>query len=185
MNNVEQTHWEVLIDHEDYEICSEFPHQIRKRSNGRIVTEGVTRGYVRVHLNRKPFRKHILIAQQFVENPDPEVYTMVDHINHNRSDNRIENLRWVSVRMNSNNRFDQDIVSDIPEDAIQVNSYSDWSFENLYFHDDVFYVYNGISYVVKRKYQNKSGNWRINMTDANGVLRNIYYTKFKREYELI
>ena len=35
MNTVEQSHWEVLIDHEDYEICSEYPHQIRKRSNKR------------------------------------------------------------------------------------------------------------------------------------------------------
>ena len=35
MSGVEQSHWEVLIDHEDYEINNEYPHQIRKRSNGR------------------------------------------------------------------------------------------------------------------------------------------------------
>ena len=153
MSGVEQSQWQVLIDHEDYEINNEYPHQIRKRSNGRIVTESVLNtGYIRVHLNRKSFLKHILIAKQFIENPDPEVYTMVDHVNHNRSDNRIENLRWVSVRMNNNYRSDQELVDDIPDEAIRVTDYNGHEFEELYFYDDVFYVYNGISYVVKPKY---------------------------------
>ena len=186
MNAVAQSHWEVLIDHDDYEINTEYPHQIRKISNGRICTESVRNtGYIGVTLNRKPFQKHVLIAKQFVDNPDPERYVVVDHLNHLRTDNRIENLRWGTVRMNSNNRFDQELVDDIPEDAIQVNSYNDWSFENLYFHDDVFYVYNGISYVVKPRFQNKGGNWRINMTDVNGAQRTIYYTKFKKQYGLM
>ena len=185
MNAVAQSHWEILIDHEDYEISNEYPHQIRKISNGRIVTESVDRGYIGLALNRKRFLKHILIARQFIDNPDPENYKVVDHINHIKTDNRIENLRWVSQRQNANNRYDQDVVSDIPEDAIQVNSYSDWSFENLYFHDDMFYVYNGISYVVKHKYRTKAGSWHIKMTDTSGVLRAISYTKFKKQYGLM
>ena len=186
MNTVEQTHWEVLIDHEDYEINNGYPHQIRKRSNGRIVSESVmNRGYLSVYLNGRRFLKHILIAQQFIENPDPEVYTVVDHVNHNRSDNRIENLRWVTVRMNSNNRYDQELVDDISDEAIRVTDYSKWTFEELYFHDDVFYVYNGISYVVKRKYQNKAGYWYVQVCDTAGVRRGISYIKFKKQYELI
>ena len=186
MSGVEQSHWEQLVDHEDYEINSEYPHQIRKISNGRIVTEGVlTGGYIRVNLNGKQFRKHILIAKQFIDNPDPENYTVVDHINHIRTDNRIENLRWVTVRMNSNNRYDQELVDDISDEAIRVTDYSKWTFEELYFHDDVFYTYNGISYVVKRKYQNKAGIWYVQVCDTTGVRRCIYYTKFKKQYELI
>ena len=178
--------WQKLIDHEDYEICTSYPHQIRKVNNKRIVTEGLANnGYVRVTLNRKKFNKHILIAKQFIENPDPDQFTVVDHVNHNRTDNRIENLRWTTNRMNTNNRSDQEFVDEISEDAIQVNSYGNWTFENLYFHDDVFYVYNGISYAIKPKYQNKAGNWKVNVTDLTGVQRAIYYTKFKREYELI
>ena len=185
MNTVEQTHWEVLIDHEDYEICSEFPHQIRKRSNGRIVSEWVDRGYLRVNLNKRKFQKHILIAQQFIDNPDPELYTMVDHINHNKTDNRVENLRWVSQRMNNNNRSDQELVDDIPDEAIRVTDYNKWTFEELYFYDDVFYTYNGISYAIKPKFQTKAGYWFVQVCDTTGVRRTIYYTKFKREYELI
>lgn len=185
MNAVAQSHWEILIDHEDYEISNEYPHQIRKISDGRIVTESVHKGYIRVYLNRKSFYKHILIAKQFIENPDPERYGVVDHINHNRTDNRIENLRWTSQRMNTNNRSDQEFVDDISNEAIQVTSYGNWTFEQLYFHDDVFYVYNGISYVVKHKYQNKSGCWFIQMHDTSGVNRTISYIKFKKQYELI
>ena len=186
MSGVEQSHWEQLVDHEDYEICSEYPHEIRTRSNGRIVTESVTnRGYVVLKLNGKQFRKHILIAQQFIENPDPENYTVVDHINHNRSDNRVENLRWISQRMNTNNRFDQELVDDIPDEAIRVTDYSKWTFEELYFYDDVFYTYNGISYAIKPKFQTKAGYWFVQVCDTTGVRRSIPYIKFKKQYGLI
>ena len=178
--------WQRLIDHEDYEICTSYPHQIRKASNKRIVTEGLRNtGYVYVYLNGRQFYKHILIAKQFIENPDPDEYTVVDHINRNRTDNRIENLRWTSQRRNTNNRSDQQFVEEIPEESIQVNSYSKWTFENLYFHDNVFYVYNGISYAVKPRFQNKAGYWYVKLSDITGVFRAISYIKFKKEYGLI
>ncbi len=46
-------------------------------------------------------RVHRLVAEAFIPNPDdlPEV----DHINHNRGDNRLENLRWISRKDNMNN----------------------------------------------------------------------------------
>lgn len=35
--------------------------------------------------------------------PKPEWANCIDHINRNRQDNRIENLRWVTYKQNSNN----------------------------------------------------------------------------------
>jgi hypothetical protein len=59
-------------------------------------------GYVAVALNRKNKLKQSLIALQFIPNPDG--LPQVDHMNRVRSDNRIENLRWVSCSENSPNK---------------------------------------------------------------------------------
>lgn len=62
-------------------------------------------GYLMVDLKNKGLRKntyvHKLIAQAFIPNPDNKSY--VDHINANRTDNRVENLRWVTHKENMNN----------------------------------------------------------------------------------
>ena len=48
---------------------------------------------------------HRLVAQEFIENSDNKKY--VDHIDHNKTDNTILNLRWVSNSENSMNRTKQ------------------------------------------------------------------------------
>jgi hypothetical protein len=63
-------------------------------------------GYPRVNLGTKGDfispRIHILLAKTFIPNPDNKPY--VDHINHDRSDFRLENLRWVTPLENNLNR---------------------------------------------------------------------------------
>lgn len=46
---------------------------------------------------------HRLVAQAFVDNPDN--HDTVDHINRIRTDNRSENLRWVTVSDNNLNNI--------------------------------------------------------------------------------
>tara|TARA_R100000988_G_C4003300_1_gene170654 strand:- start:1882 stop:2367 length:486 start_codon:yes stop_codon:yes gene_type:complete len=53
---------------------------------------------IRFKINNKQITKqlHRVIAEHFIPNPNPEEFTEIHHINHNRSDNRIENLCWIS-----------------------------------------------------------------------------------------
>jgi hypothetical protein len=59
-------------------------------------------GYKSVRLCKsnkcKSHRIHILVATYFI--PNPENKRMVNHINHDRWDSRVENLEWVSDREN-------------------------------------------------------------------------------------
>lgn len=63
-------------------------------------------GYIQVKLTKdkkqKNFYLHQLLAKAFI--PNPENKKFVDHINHQKDDNRIINLRWVSMSENEKNK---------------------------------------------------------------------------------
>ena len=71
----------------------------------REVKPRLSSGYLAVTIPTIPYRKgcsiHRLVAEAFI--PNPLGATDVDHINGNRADNRVENLRWVSHKENCNN----------------------------------------------------------------------------------
>ena len=77
--------------------------RIRRRFLKQTVTKD---GYHRVGLCRdgkqKMFSVHRLVAIHYIPNPDNKC--QVDHINQDKSDNRIENLRWVTSSENNQNK---------------------------------------------------------------------------------
>ena len=85
-----------LLDHPNYEILNVYPFIIRKKSNHHIVNEWIDNGLIKVKLNDGDKRRncfmHRLIAKQFIPNPDD--YSEVIHINHDRKDNHLENIAW-------------------------------------------------------------------------------------------
>lgn len=74
--------------------------------DGKLLKQEETRkGYLRVSLNNETLKRkresvHRLVAETFI--PNPNNYSQVDHINENKKDNRVENLRWVTPLENLN-----------------------------------------------------------------------------------
>lgn len=63
-------------------------------------------GYMVVTLvdfdKRKILRVNRLVGKAFLPNPNPEKNTIVNHKNENKTDNRVGNLEWGSVKYNAN-----------------------------------------------------------------------------------
>ena len=184
----------------DYEILNELPHTIRRKSDGRVCTESVDdNGYIRVTLSGERCYKHRIVAHQFIPNDDPVNKTCVDHINKERDDNRIENLRWVTPRQNSLNKLSCKGVEytyveedELPDDLIQVLTYGDKiqleSDEIAYYYSpetDRFYVFNGVEYRILHINYAKNGSAFVYMFTNRGDRIKVYYLKFKKLYDLI
>lgn len=85
-------------------------------TNEKIMTPVPNRdGYLNVCLIKdrfnKQFRIHRLVAEAFISNPKNK--PCVDHINTIRNDNRVENLRWVTVKENMNNSLTKKKISEV------------------------------------------------------------------------
>ena len=187
----------------DYEILNDFPFTIRKKANHKVLSESLSHGYLVCTLNGKQYRKHRLIALQFIPNPDPINNDVIDHINHDRTDNHLYNLRWTTYSDNSINKSSYKgiqavFIDDIPDDSMIVEWYDTRTERRVfdegkyyyYFdetnHEDVFYAkITDDIYKILHINQNKSGNEWVAMQDINNRKVNVYINKFKQQHDLI
>ena len=77
----------------------------KRTKKERILTPGnIANGYLCVLLykngTRKTFTIHRLVAQTFIENP--ENLPQVNHIDEDKTNNRVENLEWCDIKYNNN-----------------------------------------------------------------------------------
>lgn len=111
--------WYVIIDFPNYEINR--MGQVRSRKTMRLLTlydDG--KGYLRIKLNGMNCRLQILVAKQFVPNPDPGVRTIVNHKKGNKYDCRASQLEWVTQSENIKHAWDTGLI----KRKRKVNNYS-------------------------------------------------------------
>jgi len=101
---VPQPEWRVITDLPNYEVSTDG--QVRNSGTGRVLKPGPNgRGYlsVRLYKDNKGHTKriHRIVGEAFLPNPDGKL--VIDHINRNKTDNRLSNLRWATHTENSQN----------------------------------------------------------------------------------
>lgn len=98
--------WKQIKDYPKYEVSN--LGNVRNINTKKLLKpRRTTRGYYRVALylsnsNGKHYGKDMAIHRLVLEtfNPTEDKTLTIDHINCNTKDNRLENLRWLSIRDN-------------------------------------------------------------------------------------
>lgn len=100
--------WKDIIGYEGLYRVSNYGNIYSYKSNRNLSLNVSDDGYPQFNLcnngDQKLVRTHIIVAQHFVDNPNPNEYDIVDHKDTNRLNCNSNNLRWTNRGGNNNNR---------------------------------------------------------------------------------
>lgn len=145
--------WLECVCDSDYLINSEFPYLIKNKKTDKIIKESIHKstGYIRCSLNCKSYLKHRIVALQFI--PNPENYQEIDHINHDKTDYHILNLKWCSRSENQKNRTVANgkkyvFYDELPTTAEPLTKYSNHELKDVFvdYQNKKLYCFNTEKY---------------------------------------
>ena len=105
MTGIVNEEWRTISDYENYQISN--MGRVKNIKTEKILKLSIGyRGYCQISLWKDgkgtTSMVHRKVAHEFLENPKEELY--IDHIDRNRTNNCINNLRWVNSSQNQMNR---------------------------------------------------------------------------------
>lgn len=133
--------WTEIKNYNKYEIGADDKGNcyFRNKKTKRVLKPILQRsGYYVLHLHNNIVYIHKIIANQYLDNKCN--YTVVDHKDGNRGNNRIDNLEWVTTSMNNTNKLYKGIETfELPEFVNKLETYQArklHSFSNYYYGDN-------------------------------------------------
>lgn len=92
--------WQTTLVSDTYLISSMGNVKVLRGTLKRpfLLTSTLHKGYKRLRIANKMYRVHRLVAEVFLDNPECKPF--VNHKNGIKSDNRVENLEWVTHQEN-------------------------------------------------------------------------------------
>lgn len=111
--------WEGQYEISSFGRCRTVEHVVlRKDGTQQVVKSRIKaphdnrRGYLAYGIgSKKRFYAHRLVAEAFI--PNPNGYTEIDHIDTDKSNNRVDNLRWTDRKGNCNNPLTKEKMNGI------------------------------------------------------------------------
>lgn len=107
--------WKDLQLYPNFQISNLGRVKNIKTSN--ILKPRLKNGYFMVNLKNKTASIHRLMALEFIENP--ENYPIVNHIDGNKTNNKISNLEWTTQKQNVSHSVQQKLITSYQRPVIQ------------------------------------------------------------------
>lgn len=123
MSNIQEEIWKDVVGYEGYYRISNQGNLISLKSGTEhyvSLKPHKTKGYIETHLT-SPYNSgtgavHRLVAKHFLMPPKNPKATSVNHKNGIKTDNRIENLEWVTHSENMQHAYDTGLIKRPPND---------------------------------------------------------------------
>ena len=180
-NQFEVTYFKHPI-YQDYACDNDGNVYSFKNSKPRLIKQQIdTKGYFQINVYRdgiqRIFRSHRFVYE-CCHNKILNKNTDIDHINRNKNNNNINNLREVNRTTNNLNRCRNKEVDKFPDDVIKVLEYNFHEFENLWFSPSTNCCYRiSDGYIFEIPFYSDG---RIKFTDINKIRINICLNKLRK-----
>lgn len=140
--------------------------EVKNIKTGKILKITVNKNYCRVFLKFSDKRYNIflhrLVASTFLKNPDLNIYSVVNHIDHDPKNNNLSNLEWVTSAENNNKVSGKSTSIDINK-LIQFIALNDSGEEVFRFNrkNNGNYVLESIRIAIKHNRKYKGYYWKV------------------------